>query len=302
VATQVQRQPRAARAVVSADLSAVVRRHFLFETYEEMARRAGVSAEEVEAQFRQLFGCGIRRKRLEVRRAYIARGPRLHDAEIARRLGISRKQVVEIRSRLRAAGLYQGRKPGLPTRDGRRRRQERYRYIVENYVHQTKQEMAKALGVSSETLRLDFNELWRRGLVQPLYKCRLEYVAAHAREPEREIARKLNISVYGVRFIKRKLRKLRVNMNLLRCQVEREIRNRYAPATGEYVVDCMRRALNVLELPQQRVLLEAANRFKDGELQPIFWHLVRTDVQGRARIIRKIEAGVTDLKELERAN
>ena len=91
-------------------------------------------------------------------------------------------------------------------------------------------------------------------------------------------------------------------MNLLRCQVEREIKTRYAPATGEYIVDCMRRALNVLELPQQRVLLEAANRFKDGELQPIFWHLVRTDVQGRARIIRKIESGVTDLKELERTN
>ncbi|HUT37311.1 MAG TPA: DeoR family transcriptional regulator [Planctomycetota bacterium] len=267
-----------------------------------MARRAALPPIEVETRFREIFGCGIRRKRLDVRRAYVASGPRLADDEIGRRLGISRKQVVEIRSQLRLGGAYEGRKPGLPTRDGAQRRRNRHEYILEHYATRTKQQMAQALGVSAETIRLDFNDLRRRGLVQPLYKCRLEHVAARAGAPERQIARELAISVYGVRFIKRKLRKLRVNMNLLRCQVEREIKTRYAPATGEYIVDCMRRALNVLELPQQRVLLENAGHFKDAELQPIFWHLVRTDIQGRARMIRKIESGVTDLKELERTN
>mgnify|MGYP000120853369 CR=1 FL=1 len=301
MATQLQ-APAASRPGVGSELAAVIRRHFLFETYEEMARRVGVAPADVEAAFRETYGCGIRRKRLEVRRAYIAGGPRLPDDEIGRRLGISRKQVVEIRTQLRARGLYQGRKPGLPTRDGAVRRRERHRYIIEHYATQTKQEMADALGVSAETIRLDFNDLRRRGLVQPLCRCRLEFVAAHEAAPERHLAAELGISIYGVRFIKRKLRKLRVSMNLLRCQVEKEIRTRYAPATGEYIVECMRRALNVLELPQQRVLLENAGRIKDTDLQPIFWHLVRTDVQGRARIIRKIEAGITDLKELERTN
>ena len=287
---------------VARDLSAVIRRHFLYETYEDMARRAGVAAAEVEACFRHLYSCGIRGKRLEVRRAYIASGPRLRDDEIGRRLGISRKQVVEIRSQLRGSGFFDGRKAGLPTRDGVMRRRDRHRYICEHYARQTKQEMAKALGVSAETVRLDFNELRRRGLVQPLYRCRLEYVAAHPDVPERELAAKLGVSIYGVRFIKRRLRNLRAKMNLLRCQVEKHIKTRYPPATGEYVVECMRRALDVLELPQQRVLLENAADFKDAEMQPIFWHLVRTDIQGRARMIRKIECGVTDLKELERAN
>jgi biotin operon repressor len=294
--------PVISRTEVASDLAAVIRRHFLFDGYEEMATRAGVPPSEVEACFHRLYSCGIRAKRLEVRRAYIARGPRIPDDELGRRLGVSRKQVVEIRSQLRTAGLYAGRKPGLPTRDGTLRRRERYKYVCEQYAAQTKQQMARALGVSTETIRLDFNELRRRGSVQPLYRCRMEYVAGHAWEPEREVARSLGISVYGVRFIKRSLQKLRVKMNLLRCQVEKEIKNRYTPATGEYVVECMRRALNVLELPQQRVLLENAARFKDAEMQPIFWHIVRTDMQGRARMIRKIEAGVTDLKELERAN
>ena len=301
MATQVE-QRLAPVPEIGSDLSALIRRHFLFETYEEMAQRGATTPLEVELRFREMFGCGIRRKRLEVRRAYVGSGPHLPDDEIGQRLGISRKQVVEIRSQLRLGGHYDGRKPGLPTRDGSHRRRNRHKYILEHYATETKQQMAEALGVSAETIRLDFNDLRRRGLVQPLYKCRLEYVAARAGVPERQIARELGISVYGVRFIKRKLRKTRANMNLLRCQVEREIKTRYAPATGEYIVDCMRRALNVLELPQQRVLLEAANRFKDAELQPIFWHLVRTDVQGRARIIRKIESGVTDLKELERTN
>jgi len=301
MATQVE-QRVAPVPELGSDLAALIRRHFLFETYEEMAQRAAATPPDVETRFREMFGCGIRRKRLDVRRAYVASGPRLADDEIGRRLGISRKQVVEIRSQLRLGGLYAGRKPGLPTRDGAQRRRNRHKYIIEHYGTQTKQQMAEALGVSAETIRLDFNDLRRRGLVQPLYKCRLEYVAARPGRPERQIARELGISVYGVRFIKRKLRKLRDKMNLLRCQVEREIKTRYAPATGEYIVDCMRRALNVLELPQQRVLLENAGRFKDGELQPIFWHLVRTDNQGRARIIRKIESGVFDLKELERTN
>jgi len=301
MATQLE-QPAVSTPQVSSDLAARIRRHFLFETYEEMAGRGGLPAADVEACFRSLYACGIRKKRLEVRRAYIANEPRITDDEIGRRLGISRKQVVEIRSQLRGDGTYQGRKPGLPTRDGAVRRRDRHNYIIEHYAAQTKQEMAQALDVSVETVRLDFNDLRRRGLVQPLYKCRLEYVAARQDAPEREIARELGISIYGIRFIKRKLRKLRVKMNLLRCQVEREIKGRYAPATGEYIVECMRRALNVLELPQQRVLLENAGRFKDTELQPVFWHIVRTDVQGRARMIRKIESGVTDLKELERAN
>jgi hypothetical protein len=64
----------------------------------------------------------------------------------------------------------------------------------------------------------------------------------------------------------------------------------------------MRKALDLLELPQQKVLLENTPHFKDGEMQPIFWHLVRTDIQGRARMVRKMESGVHDLKELERAN
>jgi DNA-binding CsgD family transcriptional regulator len=301
MATQLERVVQPDHETASG-LDAVMRRHFLFETYEDMAQRAGLMPEEVEARFRELFSCGIRRKRLEVRRAYIASGPRLPDDDIGRRLGISRKQVVEIRSQLRQGGLYDGRKPGLPTRDGAQRRRARYAYVLEHYGTQSKQQIAEALRVSAETVRLDFGQLRRRGLVQPLYKCRLDYVAAHVGAPERQTAAELGISIYGVRFIKRKLRKLRANMNLLRCQVEKEIKNRYAPATGEYIVDCMRRALNVLELPQQRVLLENAGRFRDGELQPIFWHLVRTDVQGRARIIRKIESGVTDLKELERTN
>jgi len=283
-------------------LAAVIRRHFLYETYEQMARRAGVEPEEMEAAFRQLYSCGIRAKRLEVRRAYIASNPRLRDEEIARKLGITRKQVVEIRSQLRRSRLYEGRKPGLPTREGQARRAERQRYICENYMRQTKQQMAKALGVSAETIRLDFNELRRKGLVQPLYRCRLDFVAAHPEMSERQLAKELGISVYGVRFIKRRLRKLREKMNLLRCQVERDIRRRYPPATGEYVVECMRAALSVLELPQQKVLLERVGEFKDTEMQPIFWHLVRTDIQGRARMIRKIESGVTNLKELERAH
>ncbi len=301
MATQLER-PIPAQVSEASDLAGLIRRHFLFETYEEMAQRSDAAPVEVESRFRDMFGCGIRRKRLEVRRAYIASGPRLADDEIGRRLGISRKQVVEIRSQLRAVGHYDGRKPGLPTRDGAQRRRNRHRYVLEHFGAETKQQMAEALGVSAETIRLDFNELRHRGMVQPLYKCRLEFVAAHPGVPERQIARELGISIYGVRFIKRKLRKMRVNMNLLRCQVEKEIKTRYAPATGEYIVECMRRALNVLELPQQRVLLENAGHFRDGELQPIFWHLVRTDVQGRARIIRKIESGVTDLKELERTN
>jgi len=301
MATQLE-APAVLRTDIALDLPATIRRCFLYETYEEMARRAGTTAAEMEACFRDLYTCGIRAKRLEVRRAYIGTGPQLRDDEIGRRLGISRKQVVEIRSQLRGTGLYAGRKPGLPTRDGVARRRERHRYICEHYAAETKQQMAMALGVSAETIRLDFNELRRRGIVQPLYRCRLEYVASHPKLPERALAEKLGISIYGVRFIKRRLRKLRVKMNLLRCQVEREIKTRYAPATGEYVIECMRRALNVLELPQQRVLLENANRFKDTELQPIFWHIVRTDIQGRARMIRKIESGITELKELERAN
>jgi len=301
MATQLE-APVVSKVGVASDLVATIRRCFLFETYEGMARRVGVTAAEVEACFRRLYSCGIRTKRLEVRRAYIASGPRLRDDDIGRRLGLSRKQVVEIRSQLRGSGIYRGRKPGLPTRDGLLRRRERHRHICEHYATQTKHEMAAVLGVSAETVRLDFNELRRSGLVQPLYRCRLDYVAAHREMPERELARELGISIYGVRFIKRRLRKLRAKMNLLRCQVEKEIKTRYAPATGEYVVECMRRALNVLELPQQRVLLENAGRFKDTEMQPIFWHLVRTDIQGRARMIRKIECGVTELKELERAN
>jgi DNA-binding CsgD family transcriptional regulator len=301
MATQL-RAPVAPRSAVATDFSAVIRRCFLYEGYEEMGRRLGVEASVVERRFREMYSCGIRSKRLEVRRAYIARGPRLRDEEIGRQLGISRKQVVEIRSRLRARGHFDGRKPTLPSRESQARRRERQAYICEHYEEQTKQQMAKALGVSAETIRLDFNQLHRCGLVQPLYRCRLEYVAARPRRPEKELAKELGISVYGVRFIKRRLRKLRETMNLLRCQIEKHIRNRYAPATGNYVVDCMRRALDVLELPQQRVLLEHAPGFKDSEMQPIFWHLVRTDVQGRARMIRKIESGVTDLKELERAN
>ncbi|NQT85815.1 DeoR family transcriptional regulator [bacterium] len=261
-----------------------------------------MDAATVERTFRAMYGSGIRAKRLEVRRAYIARGPRLRDEEIGRQLGITRKQVVEIRSQLRASGEYAGRKPGLPSRDSQARRQDRQRYICEHYHVQTKQQMAAALDVSAETVRLDFKELHQKGLVQPLYRCRLDYVAASVDKPEKELARELAISVFGVRFIKRRLRKLRETMNLLRCQIEKHIRNRYAPATGEYVVECMRRALDVLELPQQKVLLENTPHFKDGEMQPIFWHLVRTDIQGRARMVRKIESGVHDLKELERAN
>ncbi|MFP4056895.1 MAG: DeoR family transcriptional regulator [Candidatus Brocadiia bacterium] len=301
MATQVQAPAKASTSLRS-ELSAVIRRRFLYDSYADMGRRAGVSASVVERRFREMYGCGVRAKRLEVRRAYIVRGPRLRDEEIGRQLGISRKQVVEIRSQLRASGRFEGRKAGLPTRDGQARRRARRAYIGEHYAAQTKQEMAKALGVSTETVRLDFNELHRRGLVQPLYRCRLEYVAAHLHKPEKELAHEQGISVFGVRFIKRRLRELRETMNLLRCQVEKQIRNRYAPATGEYVVECMRRALDVLELPQQQVLLQHAPRFKDGDMQPIFWHLVRTDVQGRQRMIRKIESGVTDLKELERAN
>jgi biotin operon repressor len=294
--------PLAATTQARPDVTAGIRRRFLYESYEEMARWAGVDPSEVESRFRELYGCGIRAKRLEVRRAYIARGPRLLDEEIGRQLGISRKQVVEIRSQLRAAGVFAGRKPGLPSRESIARRRRRQRYICEHYDEQTKQQMAEALGVSEETIRLDFNELRRRGLVQPLYQCRLDYVAAHVGRPEKRLASELGISVFGVRFIKRRLRKLREKMNLLRCQVEKTIRDRYPPATGDYVVECMRRALNVLELPQQRVLLEMAAAFKDAEMQPIFWHLVRTDEQGRTRMIRKIECGVTDLRELERAN
>ena len=301
MATQTRVQPATSTSTLPSLLS-IIRRHFLYESYEGMGRRAGVDSVMIEAAFRDLYGCGIRAKRLDVRRAYIARGPGLRDEEIARQLGISRKQVVEIRSQLRARGSFDGRKPGLPTRDSAERRRKRQCYICEHYDEQTKQQMAKALSVSEETVRLDFNDLRRQGLVQPLYQCRLDYVAAHADSPEKQLAHDLDISVFGVRFIKRRLRKLREKMNLLRCQVERQIRDRYPPATGEYVVDCMRKALNVLELPQQRVLLENAGDFTDTEMQPIFWHLVRTDEQGRTRMIRKIEGGVTDLKELERAN
>jgi DNA-binding CsgD family transcriptional regulator len=301
MATELQ-TPVVAMAGVELDLSGIIRRHFLQESYEEMARRAGVGPAEVEARFRELYARGIRAKRLEVRRAYIARAVHLRDEEIARQLGITRKQVVEIRSQLRSEGGFSGRKPGLPSADSLERRRERQAYIAQHYYLQTKQEMAEALAVSAETIRTDFNELRRLGMVQPLYQCRLDYVAAHFDRPEKELAGTLGISVFGVRFIKRRLRKLREKMNLLRCQVEKEIRSRYAPATGEYIVECMRRALNVLELPQQKVLLENAGRFKDAEMQPIFWHLVRTDVQGRAKMIRKIECGVVDLKELERTN
>ena len=284
------------------DLTAGIRRQFLHESDAEMAVRAGVDAALVEAGFRGFYGCGIRAKRLDVRRAYIARGPRLHDTEIARQLGISRKQVVEIRSQLRVAGLFEGRKASVPTRASLDRRSRRHRYICEHFRTKTKQEMARGLGVSEETIRLDFRDLQAQGLVQPLYRCRLEHVAAHVHAPEKRLAEELGISVYGVRFIKRRLRELRGNMNLLRCQVERKLRGRYAPATGDYIVECMREALNVLDLPQQRILLENAGQFKDTEMQPIFWHIVRTDIQGRARMIRKIEAGIFDLKELERAN
>ena len=284
------------------DLTAIVRRRFLYDSYAEMAARTGVEVAVVEAHFRGLYDCGIRAKRLEVRRAYIARGPHLHDTEIARQLGISRKQVVEIRSQLRAAGLFAGRKASVPTRASLDRRTRRHRYIREHFRARTKQEMARELGVSEETIRLDFHDLQSQGLVQPLYRCRLEHVAAHTNRPEKQLAAELGISVYGVRFIKRRLRELRGNMNLLRCQVERQLRGRYAPATGDYIVECMREALNVLDLPQQKILLENAGEFKDTEMQPIFWHIVRTDIQGRARMIRKIEAGIFDLKELERAN
>lgn len=301
MATQTQ-EPLAQRTAVDPELTPIIRHHFLYESYEAMGRRCGAESAVVEARFRELYGCGIRTKRLEVRRVYIARGPRLRDAEIGTQLGISRKQVVEIRSQLRAEGAYPGRKPGLPTRDSLARRRRRERYICEHYASETKQQMAEALGVSEETIRIDFNSLRRQGLVQPLYECRLDFVSAHADWPERRLAGRLGISVYGVRFIKRRLRKLRENMNLLRCQVEKTIRDRYPPATGDYIVECMRAALNVLELPQQRVLLEKASGFADTEMQPIFWHLVRTDEQGRTRMIRKIECGVTDLKELERAN
>jgi len=296
------RVPVAQTTATRPDLTAAIRRRFLYDSYEEMGRRAGVEGSVVEARFRELYGCGIRAKRLEVRRAYIARGPRLRDDEIGRQLGISRKQVVEIRSQLRGEGAFDGRKPGLPTRESIARRRKRQRHICEHYDQQTKQQMAQALGVSEETIRLDFNDLRRRGLVQPLYQCRLDHVAAHADQPEKQLAAELGISVFGIRFIKRRLRKLRETMNLLRCQIEKTIRVRYPPATGEYVVECMRRALNVLELPQQRVLLEHTPLLKDTEMQPIFWHLVRTDEQGRTRMIRKLESGVTDLKELERAN
>ena len=301
MATHTQTQA-ARRTETRPDLTSTIRRFFLCESYAQMGRRAGVDAAEVEAGFREMYGCGIRAKRLEVRRAYIARGPRLRDAEIGRQLGISRKQVVEIRSQLRADGFFEGRKPGLPTRDAVARRTRRQQHICEHYDTETKQQMAEALGVSEETIRLDFNDLRRQGLVQPLYECRLDHVARHIDRPEKQLAAELGISVYGVRFIKRRLRKLRETMNLLRCQIEKEIRHRYPPATGEYVVECMRMALNVLELPQQRVLLELTPAFKDTEMQPIFWHLVRTDEQGRTRMIRKMQSGVTDLKELERAN
>lgn len=295
--------PQAATVVEQiGDLTAIIRRQFLYDSYAEMAGRAGVGPEEVEARFRQLYACGIRVKRLAVRRAYIAREPRLHDTEIGRQLGISRKQVVEIRSQLRASGQYTSRKRHVPTRENLSRRAGREAYIGEHYQTCTKQEMARALSVSEETIRLDFHRLQRRGLVQPLSRCRLVYVAGQTRKPEKQLAAELGISVYGVRFIKRRLRELRTDMNLLRCLVEREIRDRYAPATGNYVVECMREALNVLELPQQKVLLENADEFKDVEMQPIFWHLVRTDIQGRAKMIRKIEAGIYDLKELERTN
>jgi biotin operon repressor len=301
MATELQ-TPVVVTPETSEDLTTVIRRYFLYEGYEEMARRADVDPLDLEARFRELYRVGIRAKRLEIRRAYVARCANLRDDEIGRQLGVTRKQVVEIRSHLRSEGVFEGRKPGLPTRESLSRRRGRQEYICKHYVSQTKQEMAEALGVSAETVRIDFNALRRQGLVQPLYQCRLEYVAAHLEQPEKELASRLRMSVFGVRFIKRRLRKLREKMNLLRCQVEKEIRNRYAPATGEYVVECMRRALNVLELPQQRVLLENAQRFKDAEMQPIFWHLVRTDVQGRARMIRKIECGVVELKELERTN
>ena len=66
MATQVE-APAVSRTGVAVDLPAIVRRHFLHETYEEMARRAGVSAEEVEANFRRMYSCGIRAKRLDVR-------------------------------------------------------------------------------------------------------------------------------------------------------------------------------------------------------------------------------------------
>jgi len=283
-------------------LTAVIRRHFLYESYARMARRVGAKPEKVESCFRELYECGIRAKRLAVRRAYIAREPRLHDVEIGRQLGISRKQVVEIRSQLRDSGHFDGRKRSVPTRENLGRRMRRDEFICANYRQLTKQQMAEALGVSEETIRLDFHRLQRCGLVEPLSRYRLGYVGKNIHCPERQLAEGLRISVYGIRFIKRRLRELRNSMNLLRCQVEREIRDRYAPATGNYVVECMREALNVLELPQQKVLLENTNEFRDVEMQPIFWHLVRTDVQGRAKMIRKIEAGIFDLKELERAN
>lgn len=302
MATELLAPRSAPRIEETFELTTAIRRHFLYENYGEMGRRAGVDAAVVEGRFRELYGCGIRAKRLEVRRSYIARGPRLRDTEIARQLGVSRKQVVEIRSQLRASGEFTGRKPSVPTRESLARRAERQSYICEHYASQSKQQMAKVLGVSEETVRLDFRDLQRHGLVQPLYRCRLQYVATHHERPEKQLAGELGISVYGVRFIKRRLRKLREDMNLLRCQVEKQIRARYAPATGQYVVECMREALNVLDLPQQKVLLENTDAFKDTELQPIFWHIVRTDIQGRARMIRKIECGVYDLKELERAN
>ena len=66
------------------DLTATIRRHFLYESYEEIGRRVGVDASVVEGRFRELYECGIRAKRLEVRRAYIARCPRVRDEEIGR--------------------------------------------------------------------------------------------------------------------------------------------------------------------------------------------------------------------------
>lgn len=91
-------------------------------------------------------------------------------------------------------------------------------------------------------------------------------------------------------------------MKQLREAIERTIRRRHAPGTSDYILRYMNEALDVLTPEQQRILLGRMRFLKLRELQPVFWHLVRADAEGRERIIRKIARGIYDLKELERSN
>jgi len=91
-------------------------------------------------------------------------------------------------------------------------------------------------------------------------------------------------------------------MNQLRASIERSIKRRHAPGTSSYILKYMSEALDVLSPEQQRILLARLRFLRASELQPVLWHLVRADAEGRARIIGKIARGIYDLKELERSN